>query len=652
MKVIITETTQVASAIARALSVNNNVSAPGVFYDDKTAVITIEKGFITPYGVGILPGKDALPQVPGRYTYGLRMAADDKGRYAVAAEDQAYADYIGEIIRGGLEVTFASDGGADAQGRFANILRFFKVGAPTSRMWVKSLEKKALKKAYGCRVRGRSLHNLAQSGLVGMAMDEAFKYNVTEAYRALFPKIEEPICRQDVLVLALANNYLESDAQSRNSHESVTTHSVMASGEVLGHTMKFYPGTVFTAKEDCDKAYAALRLPETITTDIVEIDNEVMEAPALHILATLQCEAWEKLSFPFAKTRDIADRLFLEGLISSPRTYNAKLPAAMKDYILKRYKWAKGYPFGDDTEVPHTHGIITTGRKPFNLDADSQAVYDLIADRFEANLSGITMASELVIGVEINGETYLGTMPWTPGENKPETVEVKFTGKSQFTHKISVPMPPTKSDLFGAMSMLMRSLSDRYNPGMPFSSQHDLTDAFERLYANRLLLDVCGETAVTGEGKLLLETFDEYFALSNLMAYQVETERLYANRPASCGGAQLMKEYDRFIYDKTEQLITDIRLFPARAEENLCPICGRHSVIRYPHILKCHVCGFTMPRQFKGHKFTDKEIGQLLIHRYTSQIEFRNRRGHEFYDIVVIGKGKGLEFAPIAAKLY
>lgn len=460
------------------------------------------------------------------------------------------------------------------------------------------------------------------------------------------------ICRQDVLVLALANNYLESDAKIRDDHESVTTHSVVLSGEVLGQNVKFYPGTVFTDKADCDQAYAALNVSGTLTTDIVEIDNEVSEAPALHILATLQCEAWEKLAFPFAKTRDIADLLFLEGLISSPRTYNAKLPERLKDYVQKRFKWAKGYAFANDTEAQHTHGIITTGRKPFNLDADAQAVYDLIADRFEANLSGRTMTSELVIGIEVDGETYFGTMPWTPGNAKPESVEVKFLGKSQFTHKTAAPKAPTKSDLFGALSMLMRSLSDRFNPGMPFSAQHDLTDAFERLYANRFLLDVCGETAVTGEGKLLLETFNEHFALKNLMAYQVETERLYANRPASCGGAQLMREYGQFIYDKTESLITDLRLFPARAEENLCPICGRHSVIRYPHIVKCHVCGFSMPRQFKGHVFTDKEIAQLLTHRYTSQIEFRNHRGHEFYDIVVIGKGKGLEFAPTEAKLY
>ena len=61
MKVIITETTAVASAIARALNVNNKVSAPGVFYDAKTAVITVPKDFIAPYGVGVLPWQGRSP---------------------------------------------------------------------------------------------------------------------------------------------------------------------------------------------------------------------------------------------------------------------------------------------------------------------------------------------------------------------------------------------------------------------------------------------------------------------------------------------------------------------------------------------------------------------------------------------------------------
>ncbi len=639
MKVIITETTAVASAIARALNVNNKVSAPGVFYDAKTAVITVPKDFIAPYGVGVLPGKDALPIVPERYSYGLRVTRGEPGRNGVSAEDQAYADYIGDLIRGGREVVFASDGGADAQGRFSNICRFFKVGAPTSRMWVTRLEKKALKRAYETRVRGRAMYNLAQSGLVAMAMNEAFKYNVTEAYRAMFPRLVDPVCRQDMLILAVANSYLRDDAAARTAHEVVTTHSLMVSGEVLGQTVKFYPTTTYASKEDCAKAHEAITTPGNLTSTCVETDDEISEAPALHTLATLQADVWSRLSMPFAKTRDIAERLFLDGLISSPFTNNPKLPESMRGYILKRCRWAKGYPFAADEEVPHTHGIITTGKKPFMPDTDTQAVYDIIAERFDAAMTGATVSTELVIGMEIDGTPFFGTMPWFCCDEVPSSVEIRITGKSCFTHKSKAPEPPKMNDLLGVMATLMRKLSDRFNPGMPFSADsHDVTDALDRLRNNGFIIDVCGEPVISADGRLLLATFDETYALENLLADQVEAERLYANRKMSKGGAKLMAEFGKRIYDKTEQLITDSRLFRTTPDTHVCPICGRHSVLRYPRVMKCHVCGFTMPLQFMGHKFSEKEI--------------HHRRGHEFYDAVVIGKGKGLEFAPVMAKIY
>ncbi|MCM1504395.1 MAG: DNA topoisomerase, partial [Muribaculum sp.] len=634
-------------------NVNNTVAIPGVHYNDIYAVVTISPDFIRPYGIGVLPGKDALPIVPERYTYGIRYTAYENGRYGISAEDQAYADYVGELIRGGLEVTFASDGGADAQGRFVNICRFFKVGAPTSRMYLTRLERKAVKAAYKTRQWGRKFYNLAQSGLVGMAMDEAFKYNVTEAYRSLFKGLVEPIHRKDLLVLCAAKSFLQASEEAIKAHVPTVTHSVMVSGEVLGQPIKFYPCATYDSKEEAAEAYKALNIPATLVAKDVMLDMETSPAPALFTLVSLQCEVWEKLHLSFSQTRDIAISLYERGFISSPLTSCAKLLESLKPYINASYKSAKKYPFAPDAEISGNHGIIITGTKPITLSADEQQVYDIIRERFLTNLAGATTEQELVVEIEINGEPFYGTIPYNDAVKVPKTVEAKLTGKSQFSTKSVPPKAPNMGDLAAALTTMLLMLSKQFNPDMPFTlAYHDVSDSIDRLIANRFLLNVCGEPAITGEGNLLLETFDATFALSNLMAYQVEAERLYANRKQSIGGARLMQEFGKFIYDKTEQLITDSRLFPAKEDTHLCPICGRHSVVRYPRVAKCHICGFTMPLQFMGHKFTYKEIDNLLTHGYTSQIEFTNQRGHQFYDIVVRGKGKGLAFAPIAAKLY
>ena len=500
MKVIITEAAPVASAIARALNVTTNVAVPGVIYNNGIAVITVTSDFIRPFGLGVLPGKDALPIVPERYTYGIRHTPDENGRYGISTEDKTYADYIGKLIRGGDEVIFASDGGADAQGRFANICRFFKVGAPTSRMFLTRLERKAIKSAFKTRQWGRKFHNLAQTGLVGMAMDEAFKYNVSEAYRSLFKEMKSPICRQDVLVLAAVKNYLESDAEARGQHVPVTTHSVMVSGVALGKDVKFYPCSTYSTKEEAAEAYKNLCVPATVEASDVMLDTEMSPSPALFTLATLQSEAWEKLNLNFSTTRDIAVSLYERGFISSPLTSCAKLPESLRDE-LRRYKWCRKYSFAPDGTISGNHGIIISGNKPLFLDSDEQRVYDLIRSRFYANLAGPTAVNELVVEVEINGEPFYGTIPYTPDIKVPKVVEVKLTGKSQFSHTSVAPAAPKMNDLLCAISMLLRSLSDKYNPGMPFTlAHHDVADAFDRLRDNRLLLDVCGEPAITGEG--------------------------------------------------------------------------------------------------------------------------------------------------------
>ncbi len=110
----------------------------------------------------------------------------------------------------------------------------------------------------------------------------------------------------------------------------------------------------------------------------------------------------------------------------------------------------------------------------------------------------------------------------------PSSVEIRITGKSCFTHKSKAPEPPKMNDLLGVMATLMRKLSDRFNPGMPFSADsHDVTDALDRLRNNGFIIDVCGEPVISADGRLLLATFDETYALENLLADQVEAERLY-----------------------------------------------------------------------------------------------------------------------------
>lgn len=285
MLLVITETAAIAASVARALNAQSTPN-PSVFSGAKATVAVIPAGFITPYAVGGAPGPEALPLVPEKYSYGIRLTEVD-GKRMVSPEDAAYADFLGDIFKSAEEVVFASDGGADAQARFGNICRYFKVGTRTSRMWATRLELKALRSAFKKRQTGRDLHRLAQTGQSGMAMNELFAYNVTEAYRALFPDMKTTIGRQDLIVISAAKAMNDKAQEMLADHNPKAVHSVCVSGKVLGNDVKFYPSEVWDDKAECLKAYEGLRMPATVTAEYCDVSVEASDASELFVLTTL-----------------------------------------------------------------------------------------------------------------------------------------------------------------------------------------------------------------------------------------------------------------------------------------------------------------------------------------------------------------------------
>lgn len=654
MIIIVTESANATATIARALSVSSTAVAD-VYAGKKYAVLTIAKGFITPYGVSATTGPDSLPCVPERYAYGIRLS-DVDGKREIAPEDQAFADYLAEFFAGAEEVVFASDGGADAQGRFQTICRFFKVGCKTCRMWLTRLEPKSVRHAFKHREYGRQLHRLGQTGTTGAAMNSLFAHNFTEAYRPLFREMQTDMRPMDLIVLSAIQAINAQDAAKAANFKSVTTHSVTVSGEVLGENVKFFPMEVWDTKEEAIAAYNALKIPATIAASHIDVDKEVMDSPKLFTLASLQTEAWKELGFSFSKTSDIADRLYDKGFISSPRTRTHCLPASLKPLMFNRFHSVKGMYFVPDCEITGAHGIITTGRNPngSGFSKDELALYSLIDDRIAATLAGPKKTAELIIGIEIDGQSFFGTMPWTVGAKAPKEATVKLNGKSQFTNTTKPPMRTEMPQVIEAVAALITRVEREYTGTMPFNDDiHDISGSIDRLRDNRFIIDCGGEPIVSGEGKMLIETFGREIGVGQLLSFIIEADMLYGNPRKGVGGKSVIADFGEWVYDKVEALITDPRLFPATSETKVCPFCKRHSVLSYPKSLTCPVCGFSMPRQFKGHVFTDKEIDHLLTHGYTStDLKFTNRRGHEFFDAVALGNRRGVEFVPIAAQIY
>ncbi|WEU41054.1 MAG: DNA topoisomerase I [Candidatus Odinarchaeum yellowstonii] len=117
-------------------------------------------------------------------------------------------------------------------------------------------------------------------------------------------------------------------------------------------------------------------------------------------IGSLQVEAYKLFGFTPRRTLNIAERLYLEALISYPRTSSQKIPESINVIeILKGMAQQPAYrkiaeeilskdriiPNQGEKEDPAHPAIHVTGNKPEReLDADERRLYDLIAKRFFA----------------------------------------------------------------------------------------------------------------------------------------------------------------------------------------------------------------------------------------------------------------------------
>ncbi|MBI2448904.1 DNA topoisomerase I [Candidatus Pacearchaeota archaeon] len=117
--------------------------------------------------------------------------------------------------------------------------------------------------------------------------------------------------------------------------------------------------------------------------------------PPLHPfdLTTLQTEAYKYNRTTPSKTLSIAQQLYLEGLISYPRTSSQKIPEAIKplkiiENLKKHYSFtknvAKKVPVEGSKSDPAHPSIYPTGDFPKKLTLEQKKLYELIVKRFVA----------------------------------------------------------------------------------------------------------------------------------------------------------------------------------------------------------------------------------------------------------------------------
>ncbi len=170
---------------------------------------------------------------------------------------------------------------------------------------------------------------------------------------------------------------------------------------------------VFLLVEDEKGQRVEVKFPENITSEeeaekflklkgkkgqaITEINNQSLRPFPAFDLTSLQMESYKLFRFSPAQTLALAQKLYLAGLISYPRTSSQKLPPTIGyRRILEKLK--KNFPKlaeelsrerpveGGKTDPAHP-AIFPTGEYSLKLAQDEKKVYELIVKRFLACFS-------------------------------------------------------------------------------------------------------------------------------------------------------------------------------------------------------------------------------------------------------------------------
>lgn len=132
-------------------------------------------------------------------------------------------------------------------------------------------------------------------------------------------------------------------------------------------------------------------------------------------LTTLQKEAYKYFKISPSKTLQIAEDLYLEGLISYPRTSSQKLPKTLnirsilvKLRNIEEYSHiagellVKGFNIRNGRKEDPAHpAIYPTGNPPRKLEGDKKKIYDLIVRRFLACMSKDAVKVRSVVRIKI-----------------------------------------------------------------------------------------------------------------------------------------------------------------------------------------------------------------------------------------------------------
>ena len=403
-ELIITEKPQAAAKIAESLGKCKKESLHGIAYYD---VNRNGKKIIVACAVGhlfTLTQVEKGTQVP---TFNIAWVPN----FLVKKNDftKKYHDTILSLVKNAGSLTVATDYDIEGEVIGYNVVRFICGQQDANRMKFSTLTKSELEKAYetksstinwGQAIAGESRHYL--DWFYGINLSRALMNAIKEAGRFKIMSIGR--------VQGPSLNLIVQREKKIQEFKSQPYWQVFIKVNNLKDVELKYIKDIFDKKElkQFEDLIGKKALADTIKKQEILAPNPPFN------LTNLQMEAYRLFGFTPARTLQIAQSLYLAGVISYPRTSSQKLPDSL-GYIDILNKLKKQYhvehlivkdkPIEGKANDPAHPSIYPTGENTI-MNEDEEKVYNLIVKRFLSLFCDNAIIDNKTINVKYNALTF------------------------------------------------------------------------------------------------------------------------------------------------------------------------------------------------------------------------------------------------------
>lgn len=406
MTLIIAEKPSVATAIAKVLGANTKKE--GYFEGENTLV-----SWCVGHLVSLAPAESYnpnyskwkladLPIIPSAFQFEVLSG---KEKQVKILDNLCHRNDVDIVVN-------ACDAGREGELIFRLVYDCICCEKPIKRLWISSMEDKAIRDGFENLIEGTKMENLYQSALCRAKADWIVGINSSRLFSCLYHQsLNIGRVMSPTLALIVQRNAIISAFQSTPFY-----HVELDCGGLSLLSEKFQK------KEQADGVQVACQ-GQAVTITTVEQEEKSKKPPSLYDLTLLQREANRKLGFTAQQTLDYLQSLYEQKIVTYPRTDSKFLTEDMEHGLRELCDIAQrvlgltveGYSPNtkavvNNQKVTDHHAVIpTVGLQNFDvqkLPHGEREVLNLIATRLLSAMGDPHRYSETIITATCGGETF------------------------------------------------------------------------------------------------------------------------------------------------------------------------------------------------------------------------------------------------------